>query len=46
MHLLPVVDVGLGKCDFHYLRIKSLQLIIKDVHQEVMYPGPCETNQT
>lgn len=42
MHLLPAVDVGLGKCDFHFLRTKSLQLNIKDVHQKVIYLGPCK----
>lgn len=45
MHVLPAVDVGLGKCDFHYLRTKNLQLIIKDVHQEGIYLGSGETNQ-
>lgn len=43
MQLLPAVDVGLGKCDFHYLRMKNLT--IKDVHQEIIQFEPGETNQ-
>lgn len=43
MHLLPAVDIGLRKSDFHYLRTQRLQMIIKDVHQEVMHLGTSQT---